>query len=138
MGQYKGGAWFDEGLASWFEIDLVERAQTWCFQEQGTGGAWGKGKWRIAVRKLVQQERQPSVATVLGRDVNTLEQAEQAIAFSLIDYLIQIDGSKLPALATRLKNKSPAREALIDIYGLNPLALESVWKEWVLDTYPTR
>ncbi len=138
MGQYKGGGWFDEGLASWFEIDLVERAQTWCFQEQGTGGPWGKGKWRIAVRKLVQQDRQPSVATVLGRDVNTLQQAEQAIAFSLIDYLIQIDGSKLPAMATRLKNKSPAREALIDIYGLSPLTLESNWKEWVLETYPTR
>ena len=138
MGQYKGGGWFDEGLASWFEIDLVERAQTWCFQEQGVGGPWGKGNWRVAVRKLVQQDRQASVATVLSRDVNTLEQAEQAIAFSLIDYLIHLDGSKLPAVAERLKNKKPAREALIEHYGLSPLALETAWKAWVLETYPKR
>ena len=116
----------------------MERAQTWCFQEQGVGGSWGKGKWRVAVRKLVQTERQPSVATVLSRDVNTLEQAEQAVAFSLIDYLIHIDGSKLPSMATRLKNKEPAREALKEVYGLSPLVLESAWKEWVLGTYPSR
>lgn len=138
MGQYKGGGWFDEGLASWFEIDLVERAQTWCYQEQGVGGPWGKGKWRVAVRKLVQTGRQSSVATVLSRDVNTLEQAEQAIAFSLIDYLIHLDGAKLPSLATRLKNKVPVREALKEVYALNPLTLEIPWKEWVLDTYPVR
>jgi hypothetical protein len=44
----------------------------------------------------------------------------------------------LPAVAERLKNKKPAREALIEHYGLSPLALETAWKAWVLETYPKR
>lgn len=138
MGQFKGAAWYDEGLASWLEIDLAGAAQTWCFQEQDVRGSWGDGKWRLGIRKLLAKDAAPSVATVLSRDVNALEMVEQAVAFSLIDYLIARDPKALPALGRALKNKTEVREALKVTYELSPLTLELAWKEWVLETYPTR
>ncbi len=138
MGQFKGGAWYDEGLASWFETDLAGGAQTWCFQEQDARGMWGGGQWRVALRKLVADDTAPSVSQVLQRDVNALEMVEQATAFSLIDYLIHRDAAKLPALGRQLKKKVAVRDALQEAYGLNPLSLEQAWRSWVLETYPKR
>ena len=138
MGQFKGAAWYDEGLASWLETDLGGGAQTWCFQEQDARGMWGGGKWRVALRKLVASEAAPSVAQVLQRDVNALEMVEQAVAFSLIDHLIHRDAAALPELGRRLKKKEPVRDALKEVYDLSPLTLERAWQAWVLETYPKR
>jgi hypothetical protein len=48
------------------------------------------------------------------------------------------DGAKFKELVKKLKVKVSSRDALQQVYGMSPLDLETQWKAWVLDTYPTR
>jgi hypothetical protein len=138
IGQLKGGAWLDEGLASWFEIELLERAQTFCYQEQNTKFGFKGGKWRPAVRKLVAMDKEPRAAQIFQRVTNTLTPEEQAVSFSYVDYLIALDPQKFDRLGRELRNKVAARDALVKVFGVSPLEFEVKWKEWVLATYPAR
>lgn len=138
VGQIKGGAWIDEGLASWFELELLERAQTFCYQEQNTKHGFKGGKWRQAVRKLCAASKEPRASLIFSRVTNTLTPEEQAFAFSYVDYLIHLDPVKFNKLGRSMRGKTPAREALKATFGISPLELETAWKAWVLETYPTR
>ena len=38
----------------------------------------------------------------------------------------------------RLRTRTPTRDALREVYGWSVLEFEQEWKDWVLETYPTR
>lgn len=137
MGNVKGG-WCDEGLSHWFEDRYWGICDNYCYQEANSNVDFKSGKFRLAIRKLVEANTAPAAATVFERNSDTLTLPEHAASFSYVDYLISRDGEKFRQLCAKLKQKVPTREALKELFGFGPIEFEALWKAWVLATYPTR
>ncbi len=137
MGVTKGG-WADAGLAHWFEDRYFERCDNYCYQEQDTNADFRGGKWKPAVRRMVARGEAPPLAELFRQNTDTLSLEQHAVAFSLIDHLLDRDGAKLNALLIGLREKRETRDALRAAFDTTPLELETQWKAWVLDTYPAR
>lgn len=137
MGNTKGG-WCDEGLSHWFEDRYWGLCDNYCYQESNSNVDFKSGKWKLAVRKLVEMDKQPSVAEVFECNTDTLTLPGHAVSFSYVDYLLTRDAPKFTALCAELKMKVPTREALKKLYGFAPIEFEQLWKAWVLQTYPTK
>jgi hypothetical protein len=138
IGNLKAG-WLDEGLAHWFEDRYWNICDNYCYQEANTNVDFKSGRFKLAVRKLVEMEKAPPAAVVFERNVDTLTLPENAVAFSYVDYLMtNEDTTKFVALTEELKRKVPTRDALKKIYGYGTMEFEGMWKAWVLATYPTK
>jgi len=137
MGNVRGG-WADAGLAHWFEDRYFELCDNYCYQEQNSNVDFRGGVWRPAVRRMVSKDDAPTIATLFTRNTDTLTLEEHAVAFSVIDHLQARGGPELNRVLRRLRTRTPTRDALREVYGLSVLELEEEWKQWVLDTYPTR
>ena len=87
---------------------------------------------------MVSKDDAPTIATLFTRNTDTLTLEEHAVAFSVIDHLQARGGPELNRVLRRLRTRTPTRDALREVYGLSVLELEEEWKQWVLDTYPTR
>jgi hypothetical protein len=135
VGNQKAG-WAEEGLGHWFEDRYFGICDNYCFEEQNNTVYFKSGKYKLAVRKMVAEGNAPSVSEVLQLNSDQLSPAQNAIAFSIVDYLIFLDGAKFSALGKKLRKRVGSREALAQVYQLSPLTLEAAWKAWVLETYP--
>ncbi len=137
MGNQKGG-WAEEGLGHWFEYQTFARCDNYCFQEQNLNDDYSGGDYKVLCRKLVAADEAPPIAGVFERNTDTLLKNEHIVAFSYVDYLISLDGTKFDRVCADLRAKVPTRESLQKHFGLAPLEFERRWKEWVLATYPTQ
>ena len=137
MGRYKAG-WYDEGLAHWFEDKYWDICDNYCYQEQNTNVGFKSGRWRLAVRQLVEKDAAPAAAGVFEQTSDSLSLEQNAVAFSYVDYLIWQDPEKFVQLGLRLKKKMATRDALKEVYGLGVMEFEANWKSHVLATYPKR
>lgn len=137
MGITKGG-WADAGLAHWFEDRFFGICDNYCYQEQDTNRDFRGGKWRPAVRKLVQRGEAPGFGSLFEQNTDTLTLEQHAVAFSLVDYLVALDGAKLNSLLELLREKKATRDVLKKTFGVSVLRLQEDWQRWVLETYPTR
>jgi hypothetical protein len=137
IGNLKGG-WADEGLAHWFEDRYWGICDNYCFQETNTNVDFEKGRFRLGVRRLVAKGDEPPMPEVMQHNVDTLTLPMNAVAFSYVDYLLTKGGPKFDALIKKLKAKIPAHDAVLAVYGVSLLELETQWKAWVLSTYPMR
>ena len=135
IGNLKAG-WVEEGLAHVFEDKLFGICDNYCYEEQNTNVDFKSGKYRVAMRKMLVEDKAPTVSDVIGRNTDQLKLPEHVVAFSLVDYLLQRDPGKFDLFGKKLRTKMPVRDALSAVFGLTPLELESAWKVWVLETYP--
>jgi len=137
MGRYKAG-WLDEGLAHWFEDKYWGVCDNYCFQEQNTNVDFKGGRFRLAVRQMVEKGEAPAAATVFEQTSDTLTLPQHAVSFSYVDYLLHTDPEKLVQVSLRLKRKIATRDALKEVMDLGVMEFESNWKSFVLATYPKR
>lgn len=137
IGNKKKG-WADAGLAHYFEDKYFEQCDNYCYQEQNTNVDFKGGKWKPAVRKMVNADEQPGVGTVFSRNTDNLKLDEHAVAFSYVDFLIHKDPVKFNALLVDLRKDVETRDALMTHFELTPIGFEQEWKQWVKDTYPMR
>ncbi|HUR27109.1 MAG TPA: hypothetical protein VM509_02915 [Planctomycetota bacterium] len=135
IGNQKAG-WVEEGLAHVFEDRLFGICDNYCYEEQNTTTDFKSGRWRIAMRKLIVDEKAPAVSDVIQRNTDQLKLPEHLVAFSLVEYLLQLGPGKFDSFGKRLRNKTPVRDALDSVFKLTPLQLEAGWKAWVIETYP--
>jgi len=132
------GGWADEGLAHWFEDRVSGICDNYCFQEANMNVDFEHGHYRLGVRKMVAKGEEPPIAGVTQQNVDTLTVPMNAVVFSYVDYLLTLGGEKFTKLVKELKAKVPAGEALKRVYGFGLLDMETQWRAWVLQTYPTR
>ncbi len=137
VGNVRGG-WMDEGLSHFFEDRYWGICDNYCFQEQNTNVDFKGGKYRLAVRRMVETDKAPPVSEVFQQNVDTLTLPMHAVSMSYVDYLLQKDGAKFYELTKKLKKKIPTGDALQEVFGMRPLEFEANWKAYVLATYPTR
>jgi hypothetical protein len=138
IGNRKHG-WIDEGLSHWFEDKIVGKCTNFCFEEVllEVGAGFRGGKWRPAVRKLVDEGKVPAFAALASRNTDQLSFEEHAFVFAYIDFLIAVHGgAKLRDLIVAVKGGQTTHEAMVAIYELAPLAFETTFLPWVKATYP--
>jgi hypothetical protein len=137
IGNLKGG-WAEEGLAHLFEERGLGICDNYCYQEQNTRFDFQDGRFKPALRKLVEEEAMPSLAGVLQRNTDQLEPAEHAVALAVVEYLIERDAKAFNELGVRLRSRVETRAALEELYGLSILELEVALQAWILANYPAR
>jgi hypothetical protein len=135
IGNRKAG-WVEEGLAHVFEERLFGICDNYCYEEGSNNFDFKSGKYKVAVRKMVAEDKAPPVSDLIQRNTDQLKSAEHPVAMSLVDYLLQREPGKFDAFGKQLRAKVSVRDALDKVFGLSPLELERAWKAWVLETYP--
>lgn len=133
-----GNGWVDEGLAHWFEDKLFGKCTNYCFEEVLTqqGQTWKGGKWRPAVRAMLDAGEIQSVAALAAKNTDQLTFPEHAQSFAMVDHLLAVHGgAKLRDFVRLLKDKTEMRDAMQKVYATSPLAFDKEFQEWVRATY---
>jgi hypothetical protein len=59
-----------------------------------------------------------------------------ALAFAYVDFLLATrGGAKFRDLSRLAKGGKAGRDALADVYGLNPITIDAPFQEWVKENY---
>ncbi len=132
--------WLDEGVAHWFEDRITGKCTNFCFEEVllQPGAGWKNGRWRVPVRQLVDEGKGRPFAELSTLSTDQLTFEDHALSFALVDHLLAVHGGgKLRLLVERAKRDLPMRDALQEVYGTNPLALDATFRQWVKEHYPS-
>lgn len=137
FGNHKHG-WIDEGLAHWFEDRVVGKCTNFCYEEilLEAGAGFRGGKWRPAVRKLVDEGKAPGFPSLAGLNTDQLKFDQHAFVFAYIDYLLAVHGGrKLRDLVKALAGGQSIHEAMVATYALSPIQFDDVFLPWVKANY---
>jgi hypothetical protein len=137
LGNHKHG-WLDEGVAHWMEDRIGGKCTNYCFEEilMLSGVGFKGGRWRAPVRKLVDEGKGPSFATLSVLNTDQLDYEQHAFAFAYVDFLVTAHGgAKFRDLLRLVKQDKSTRDALQTVYGLNPLTIDPQFQQWVKDNY---
>lgn len=130
--------WIDEGVAHWFEDKLTGKCTNFCFEELllVPGSGFKGGRWRAPVRKLVDEGKVRPFAELATLNTDQLDFGDHAAAFAYVDFLLSVHGgAKFRDLVRLAKQGKATREALPEVYGLNPLTIDTLFQQWVKDHY---
>ncbi len=133
-GNIKGG-WLDAGLAHAYEVELFDGVRNYCYVESDTLLRFKFGTWEPSVRKAVDADEAPGFLGIAQRHTTDLTPEEHMFAWSYVDFLRRAHPGKLGPLARLVKRKTPIKDALQEVLGLNPFAFEAAWKEFVRAEY---
>ncbi len=133
-----GGGWFDAGLAHWYEYERFKRSVIYCFEEASLPDKFANGVWKASMRKLVAKSEGGLFVPLLSKPTTAMSAQEQAVCWSLYDWLVAIHPAKLRPILTGLKAKVPTREIFKEHLGATTLEAEAAWKAWVMETYPKK
>ena len=79
-----------------------------------------------------------TTAALLETDTYSLSREQTAVAFALVDHLMETDPGALNTIVARLRARTPTRDAVKEVLGLDPDPFLERFRAWVLDTYPAR
>jgi hypothetical protein len=134
----RGHGWLDEGIPHWFEETIVGKCTNFCFEEillQAPPSFKG-GKWRPAVRRLVDEGKAPPFAEFAAKNSDQLTFVEHALCFAVVDFLLQTQGgAKFRDFLRLVKKDVPTREALQQAFGYNALTIDEAFRKWVKEHY---
>ncbi len=137
LGNKKHG-WLDEGVAHWFEDRVTEKCTTYCYEEIAlqAGAGWKGGKWRPAVRRLVDAGEAATFAALSGKHSDELLFVDHALAFAYVDFLLaERGGAKFRDFLRAVKGGAETRDALPAAFGFTPLSIDAEFQSWVKRTY---
>lgn len=138
----RGLGWIDAGIAHWFEDKVTGRCANFCYEEVALlpGASFKGGRWRVPVRKLIEGGKPKAFAELSTLNTDQLSFEDHALAFAYVDFLLTArGGAKLRDLIRLVKQAQPkvsTRDALQQVYGLNPLSIDAEFRPWVTATYP--
>ncbi len=133
-----GGGWYDAGAGHWYEYDRFDSSVQYCIEEATALSSFADGVWRAAMRKLVARSDEPLLPPLLDVPTTAMNVQQQAICWSFYDWIVANHQDKMRLVLRDLKQKKPTREVMREHFGVGVLQAEEAWKQWVLDTYPTR
>ena len=131
-----GGGWLDVGLGAWYEYALFGRVQNYCLEEASVLKSFENGQWRSAVRRWLEREDERLLPRLMAKRTGEMATDENALCWSLYDYLLAEHAGVVRKLMQDLKQKKPARDVVQQHLGLDVFALEAAWRTWVGETYP--
>lgn len=134
----KQHGWVDEGVAHWFEDKVVGKCTNFCFEEilLQSPASFRGGKWRPAVRQLVDEGKAISFAALSTRNTDQLGYVEHTFAFAFVDYLLaKFGGARFRDFLRLLKREVATRDALQQVYGFTALSIDANFLPWVKENY---
>jgi hypothetical protein len=137
IGNKKAG-WFDIGAAHWYEDKLFQRVSTYCIDEANNDLDYEGGKWRVAMRKYLNKNRDGILPELVGKVSGTLRDYEHALAWSLYDWVATEHPKALKPLLMGYKDRVESRDLFRKHLDMTVLQVEAAWREWVAATYPVK
>ncbi len=137
LGNHQHG-WIDEGVAHWFEDAVVGKCTNFCFEEilLQSAASFKGGKWRTAVRAMVDEGKAVSFASLANDNTDQLNYVEHAFAFAYVDFLLAArGGAKFRDFVRLVKADQPTRDALQQAFGFSTLSIDAVFLPWVKEHY---
>jgi hypothetical protein len=146
---YDTPIWIREGLAHFCEREITKKYNSFDSSEGGIAETTRKERWEPEVRKLVQGEKQPRMAELIGmKDYNELTLPRHFTTWSMIDYLLKTNPSGFAKFNDALHGILNAkgipdsanlpdvhREKFKECLGMTYAEFDAKWAEWVLATY---
>lgn len=133
-----GGGFFDAGAGHWYEYKLHGRSVNYCIEEATVPLDYNGGLWRAPIRKRLAKDDTRQLPRLLPLNTGAMELPDQALCWSLYDWLVAVHPDKLAPIQRALKDKRPGRDVLEEVLGQNVLRIEEAWREWVDATYPLK
>lgn len=133
-----GGGWLDAGLGHWYEYELFGQTLNICLEESTLLENYENGRWRAAVRRRLEREKEPFLPGLLPKRTGAMSAAEHALCWSFYDYLLASRPGVVRKLLVDLKQKKPARESLPLHLGMDLFTIDAAWRSWVSATYPLK
>ncbi len=133
-----GGGWFDAGSAHWYEYEIHKLSVNYCIEEATANLDFHGGVWRAPIRKWLQREEARLLPALMDKHTGAMTLPEQALCWSVYDWIVAEHVEALPLLQQGLKRREPSRDLLRDALGGSLLELEDAWRAWVAVTYPTK
>jgi hypothetical protein len=133
-----GGGWLDAGLGHWYEYELFGLTVNTCLEESSLAGDYEGGRWRAAVRKRLEKEKDPFLPGLLPKRTGAYSMPEKALCWSFYDWLLSAHPGVVRKLMLDLKQKKEARAVLQQHLGMDVFALEDAWRAWVSANYPLK
>lgn len=149
---YDMPVWLLEGMAHYYEREISPEFNSFDSSEGALAEVVNKDNWRPEVRKLVMKEEAPSMARLVGlQDFAGMKREDHLATWSMIDYLESEHPGFLGTLIDRLagllndqfipdktgmpdEHRAAFKEDLKKSYS----QFDRAWREWVLETYPSR
>ena len=146
---YDTPIWIREGLAHFVEREITKKFNSFDSSEGGIAETTRKERWEPEVRKLVQSEKQPRMAELIGmKDYNELTLPKHFATWSMIDYLVRTNPTGFAKFNDALHGILNAkgipdsgnlpdvhREKFKECLGMTYAEFDAKWAEWVLATY---
>lgn len=137
FGEHKLG-WFDEGLASHFEVHFFGFSDNRCHQEVDASQDWNSERWKKRARKLVITREAPSFLEISQRNIDEIGTEDRALAWLYIEFLLQRDPKGFAELVRTLKSKVPLRDALPRTMGLTTIGFDDAFRDYARTNFPMR
>lgn len=97
-----------------------------------------KGKWRGAVRKLVDKDKVGEFQDLVQTTEVGFQGDSALVAASLVEFLESKDAKQFHEFCLHIKSRTPTRDAVQVVYGFRDDQFEEAWSEWVQETYSKR
>ena len=133
-----GGGWFDAGAGHWYEYEVHDLSVSYCIEEATVPLEYHGGVWRTAIKKRLRKEEERQLPRILPLNTGAMTLPDQALCWSLYDWLVHEHPESLAPLQRALKEKRTGREVLEEVLGMKVLAVEEAWRAWVEEAYPLR
>ncbi|MFT7678827.1 MAG: hypothetical protein ACI8QC_002824 [Planctomycetota bacterium] len=134
----QGGGWMDAGSAHWYEYKIHELSLNYCIEEATARLNFHNGVWRAPIRRQLQKQSKRQLPRLMDMNTGAMSLPEQAICWSLYDWLVANHVQAIPKILQGLKQRVPSRDLLREHLGMSVLKIEDEWREWVEATYPLK
>lgn len=134
----QGGGWMDAGSAHWYEYKIHGLSLNYCIEESTARLNYHNGVWRAPIRRLLQKQQKRLLPRLIDMNTGAMSLPEQAICWSLYDWLVANHLPAIPLLLEGIKRRVPTRELLREHIGMSVLKIEDEWRVWVEATYPLK
>jgi len=132
----RGGGWLEAGIAHWCEAEiaggrcLAFAALEWLQPPQ----RFWDGDWRTGARALLEQDRLPPLADVVGRDAGDLDFAQHVTAFAFVDWLLSAGAAPAVTGGARQPAATGSRLGeLVRSYAAAPAGARVELPAWLAD-----
>jgi hypothetical protein len=133
-------AWFEEGIAHYYERRETPEHNTFCWTEGRAPTMFEKPNWKSTVLSMVRREKDRNLSEWCEKSQpGEMTAEEQGLSWSLVSWLVETEPVRVARMLDKLEEdytKSPSGTECIEHgFGVSPSVLHQRWREWVLSEY---